>query len=69
MTEDQKLDLILDTLEDLQNFIYSLQMAADNYINTNTSLNDSLEQLNAEADFNTIQEHMRDLVWLFMDVD
>ena len=67
MTEDQKLDLILDTLEDLQNFIYSLQMAADNYINSDTSLNDSLEQLNAEADFNAIQEHMRDLVWLFMD--
>ena len=67
MTEDQKLDLILDTIEDLQNFIYSLKIAADNYIDSDTSLNDSLENLNAEADFNTIQEHMRDLIWLFMD--
>ena len=47
MTEDQKLDLILDTLEDLQNFAHELKMTADNYINSDTSVNDSLEGLNA----------------------
>ena len=69
MTEDQKLDLILDTLEDLQNFIYSLKMAADNYINSGTSIKDSLENLNAEADFNTIRKHIEDLEYLFMDIE
>lgn len=69
MTEDQKLDLILDTLEDLQNFVYSLKMTADNYINSGTSVNDSLESLNAEVDFNTVKRHMEDLAYLFMDID
>ena len=68
MTEDQKLDLILDTLEDLQNFAHELKMTADNYINSGTSVNDSLEGLNAEVDYNTVKRHMEDLEYLFMDV-
>lgn len=68
MTEDQKLDLILDTLEDMQNLVYSLKIAADNYINSGISINDSLENLNVESDFGMVKRHIEDLEYLFMDV-
>lgn len=68
MTEDQKLDLILDTLEDLQTFIYSLEMSANNYINSDVSINDSLENLNAEVDFTLVKRHLEDLEYLFVDI-
>lgn len=68
MTEDQKLDLILDTLGDLQELVYVLKLAAENYIDSDLSINHSLENLNAESDFTRVKKHIEDLEYLFMDV-
>ena len=69
MTEDQKADLILDTAEDIQTFIYALTIAAENYIKSGISINDALEQMNVEVDFERIKIHIEDLEYLFMDID
>ena len=68
MTEDQKLDLILDVVEDLQNLVYSLKMAADNYIGSDIAIKDTLENMNAETDLSLVKKHVEDLEYLFIGI-